>query len=332
MRVYIDQSNLLSFIRSKEHPLFDDCLRMLKSQCDLFFNFSKKDMVSNEVLRTILQSLSSGTKDSPKPEFTQEVFPTREVFPPRPLKSNFHTDIKDRRDLTAAYLLDDEKIQAAKEKGYILIGGLGEEIDTLSKLFYKDYQFSKSFVPKRDMPNWSALDKTVLPCTDIILVDRYVFSDDSLLDYNLHSFLSELGGKNQGKKINLVIFTQVGKDSPPDWEKLKSGIKAHLRKVYNAISNVTIVALWHVKEHDRTIFANYNNSYSGDSLNYYNSKWEVITKGRNYTAHSHGLRENLDNGFYFLDDMQAVLNGLTSQKDQECIIGDKKSNFLTFPD
>lgn len=336
MRVYIDRSNLLSFFGSYEHPNFEDALRMLKSQCDLYFNFSKEVVVSDEALRTIILQLTSGSKDSPKPKFSDV------IFPERPLKSNFHTDLSDRNDLTAAYLLDDEKVSKIQDKGYLLVGGIGEEVDTLSKLFYEDYQFSKSFSPKRDMPHWNALQTTILPCTDIVLVDRYVFSDEILLDYNLHAYLSELGGKYQGKKIKIVIFTslqQEGKGSDgkkfyftPDWNAIKSGIKAYLQKAFNATSNVTIVALRRVEEHDRTIFVNYNNSYSGDSLNYYNSKWEVITNGRNYAVHSHGFRQHLVNGFYFIDDMQVILNNLSSQRDKECIYGDKKSNFLTFPD
>lgn len=336
MRVYIDQSNLLSFFGSHEHPNYSDALRMLKSQCDLYFNFPKEVILTNEELRTIFLQLTSGSHNSPKPKFSDVVFPSR------PLKSNFHTDLNDRNDLTAAYLLDDEKISKVQNKGYLLVGGIGEEVDTLSQLFYDDYQFSKSYTPKRDMPHWNALQPTILPCTDIVLVDRYVFSDELLLDYNLHAYLSELGGKFQGKKIKIVIFTslqQEGKGSDgkkfyftPDWDTLKSGIKAYLKKSFNATSSVTIVALRRVEEHDRTIFANYNNSYSGDSLNYYNSKWEVITNGRNYAVHSHGFRQHLANGFFFIDDMQTVLNALTSQLDKQCIIGDKESNFLKFPE
>lgn len=84
-----------------------------------------------------------------------------------------------------------------------------------------------------------------------------------------------------------------------------------------------------VDEHDRTIFTNYNNSYSGDSLTYYDSKWNHITKGRHYAIHSHGLRENLENGYLFIEDMQSVLNSL-SAKEKENIVGDKKCGFLKF--
>lgn len=134
--------------------------------------------------------------------------------------------------------------------------------------------------------------------------------------------LNQVGKGADGRNIEII----------PDWEKLKSGIKAYLQKEFNATSSVTIVALRRGDEHDRTIFTNYNHSYSGDSLNYYNSKSEVITKGRNYVVHSHGSREYLNQGLYLIDDLQTILNNLTSPKDRLCIIGDKKSNFLKFPD
>ena len=85
MRVYIDLANLLSFFGSSQHPKFEDALRMLKSQCDLYFNFSKDVLISDEALRAIILQLTSGSKDSPKPKFFDELFPAR------PLKSNFHT-------------------------------------------------------------------------------------------------------------------------------------------------------------------------------------------------------------------------------------------------
>lgn len=335
MRVYIDQPNIVSFFRDKEHPLFGDCLRMLKSQADLWFNFPKSCLLTNEALKVIITQLVSGSKDSPKPKFSEEPFPSR------PLKSNTHSEFSTREQLTAVYLLKDDKIENVKKKDCILIGGEGEEVETLSKMFYEDFQFTKSLVPKKDMPNWKSLTLWVLPCTDIIITDRYLFSSQELLDYNLHAYLNVLAGENPGKKFNVVIFTCLQQEYKsadgkkcyftPDWNKLKSDIKARLKGKFGTTPNVTIVPLSRIEEHDRTIFTNYNNSYSGDSLTYYDSKWNHISKGRHYAIHSHGLRENLENGFFFIEDMQKVLDNL-SARDKENIIGDRKSEFLTFPD
>jgi hypothetical protein len=334
MRVYFDRDNLSSFFASSNHELFADCLRMLKSQCDLYLNFSKQAL-ANPDIATILSQFTSGSKSTEKPHFNEEPVPSR------PIKSNAPNEFTCRDQFTAAYLLTDEKLEALKSKGSILLGGKGEEVETLSRLFFDDYQFTKPFTPKEHMPNWDALKPTVLPCTDIIIVDRYLFASHELLDYNIHYLLSTLGGPQEQRKYNIVIFTCQKQDAStngrkeyitPDWKNVKDKIKSYLKSKNGSTPNVTIVTLRRVKEHDRTIFSNYNNSYSGDSLTYYNSKWELITASRNYSVHSHGLRDNLQKGYFFIEDMQKVIDELSLPRDSELIIGDKKCNFLNFPD
>lgn len=128
MRVYIDQPNIISFFRAKDHALFGDCLRMLKSQADLRFNFSKSTLLSDEALQMVITQLTSGSKDAPRPKFADELFPIR------PLKSNIHADFSCRDDLTAVYLIKDEKVKSVQQKGYILIADEGQEIEILSEL------------------------------------------------------------------------------------------------------------------------------------------------------------------------------------------------------
>lgn len=334
MRVYFDKDNFLSFFASSKHELFADCLRMLKTQCDLHLNFSK-DILTDPSISIIFAQLSSGSKKAPMPHFENGPVPSR------PLKTNAHLEFTCRDQLTAAYLVTDERTETLKAKGTLLVGGKGEEVDTLSKLFFEDYQFTKPFTPKEHMPNWESLSPTVMPCTDIIIVDRYLFASEGLLDYNIHALLSTLGGQQDNRKYNIVIFTCLqqeitidGKKSSitPNWSAIKGKIKSYLKVKNGATPNVTIVTLKRVKEHDRTIFTNYNNSYSGDSLTYYNSKWQLITTSRNYSVHSHGLRDNLQKGYFFIDDMQRVIDGLSYPKDSDLFVGDKKSNFLRFPE
>lgn len=333
MRVYFDKKNIESFIASSNHSEFQDCLRMIKSQCDIYFTFPK-EILSNPPYNLFLNLLSSGRSlSSLRPQFI-------DLFPPRPLKSNIHKDFN-RDELTAVYLLDDDKIETVKRSGTILIGAPGEEIDTLSNLFYDDYQFTKSYTPKVDMPKWDALLPTVLPCSDIIIVDRYLFSNKELLDFNIHYLLSILGGKQENRKYNIVIFTSMQQEISvngrkcyftPDWYKIKNDIKTYLKKENGSASNVTIITLRRLIEHDRTIFTNYNNSFSGDSFTYYDSNGDLITASRNYSVHSHGSRDNLKKGYYFIEDMQVIINNMVFPRDNELLIGDKKSNFLKFPD
>lgn len=334
MRVYIDLDNLVSLLRNFGHPLFDDSLRMLKSQCELIFNFPKSMLATNDELRVMLLHLTDGFKNSYRPVFRDE------PKPERPIKSNFHTYLKCKEDLTAVYLLDDDKVQAAKAKGNLLIGGFGEEISTLSRLFYEDYQFTRPFTPAKDMPTWNVLKPMVLPCSDIIIVDPFLFSAEELLDFNLHALLGVLAPKISDTKINVVIFTapsypvkqSSGKTKwvSPEWITIRKNIIKSL-KSRNVSVKVTIVASRKINEHDRSIFTNYTNSHSGDSFNYYDSKNRLITKGRHYTVHSHGSRDNLSKGYSLIEDMQTVIDNIIKDGgDDKSIFGDRKSNFLKF--
>lgn len=336
MRVYIDLDNLSSLLSSFNDRLFDDSLRMLKSQCELFFNFPKSILSLNKELMVVLTRLTDGSKNTPRPVFRDE------PKPKRPIKSNFYAALDDREDLTAIYLLDDEKVHTAKSKGNLLIGGFGEEISTLSRLFYEDYQFTRSFTPAKEMLTWNILESLVLPCSDIIIVDPYLFSEEKLLDYNLHALLRVLVPKTSDSKIKLVIFTAPSysvKDSngktiklKPEWKTIRKNIIKFL-KFDNVTAKVTIVASSKINEHDRSIFTNYYNLHSGDSFNYYDSKNNLITKGRHFTVHSHGSKENLSKGYTLIDDMQVVINNLKNENGyEESIIGDKESNFLRFSD
>ena len=333
MRVYFDEKNIASFFGSSSHTAFQDCLRMIKSQCDIYFTFPK-EIFANPPYNLILNQLSSGRGISLKPQFI-------ELFPPRPLKSNIHKDFN-RDELTAVYLIDDEKIETVKSVGAVLIGAPGEEIDTLSKLFYDDYQYTISFTPKEDMPTWDVLSSVIQPCSDIIIIDRFLFAEQELIEYNLHSFLKVISNNSVEKKFNLVIFTDSVQQIringrieqfEPDWSKIRSDIISYFRKINKRSAiNVTIVASREIGEHDRSIFMNYANHSSGDSLNYYDSNGRIITNGRHYTIYSHGLRKNLDNGYSIIDDMQNVINKISSPQKKDAIFGDKKCHFLKFPD
>ncbi|MBD5272675.1 MAG: hypothetical protein HDS42_05355, partial [Bacteroides sp.] len=246
-----------------------------------------------------------------------------------------------REELTAVYLIEDEKIENVQRTGAILIGAPGEEIITLSKLFFEDYQFSTSLTPKKDMPSWDVLSSVIQPCSDIIIIDRFIFAEQNLIEYNLHSFLKVISNNAVEKKFNLVIFTDPvqqikinGKTETfkPDWIKIRADIISYFKKIdKRAAVNVTIIASREIGEHDRSIFMNYANHSSGDSLNYYDSQGRVITNGRHYSIHSHGHRQNLANGYSIIDDMQLVINKISLPHKTDAIYGDKECNFLNFP-
>lgn len=199
MNVYIDKANIVSFLQQYKDKRFQSCNQMLKEQCDMNFNFSKNELLSDKIhgreVIAWLTTLSSGMKG----EVVWEV-----KFPDRPLKSNCHISFT-REQLCSVYLLDDEKVDNVLEKGIILIAKVGSEIDVLSNLFFPNKQYQKNIF--RQLSSWKDLATYISPCTDIIIVDQFLLSDVSLLESNIYTLVERLCSLAHHSKLNIVLFT-----------------------------------------------------------------------------------------------------------------------------
>lgn len=272
------------------------------------------------------------------------------IFPERPIAANTFGDSFDENTADAVYLLN-ENVDLLIDKGNYIVGGVGDEMATLSRLLIGDVddQYTKSFTLKKHFTtgNWSALDSTVLPCSDIIISDAYVLSNFTLYEKNIVSFIHKLTKHVYNSKVNVVIFclkeTQYSdkkdntlKQVTPCWDKIREQIKKKLAED-NVEANVTFVALANTKifgEHDRTVYTNYAFYVPGACLNFFNSLGELTSNGRYFVVKSKaktGYREEAD---LFLSDMQELINKVSSDAQNGEIIKDnspKLSNFLTFP-
>ena len=115
----------------------------------------------------------------------------------------------------------------------------------------------------------------------------------------------------------------------PDWINIRDRIKSVVASRIGKSPNVTFALSSSLGEHDRTIFTNYKSIESGDTFNYFNSRWEVISSGRHIEIFSLANREFYDNSMKFVSDMQDVINNI-KKVNKDNIIGDQKSNYLTF--
>lgn len=323
MRLYIDKDNLLSFLKSKDDKNFPFCRMMVINQLDLMFNFTKEAAKADEAIWAFVQELADGAKD--------RVISYNDVlFPTRPLKSNC-SNVFDKLQRSAIYLLNDENIEVLEQRGEYLVAGLGKEVETLSRLFFDDYQYDDRDLVK-NINKWECIKKYVLPLTDVILIDKYLFSDDTLYESNAYTLLKILVGNEQDKKVNIVIVTQKSnKDYTPDWEKIQNDIKTMLKKKRGCI-NVTFVFLLADKEtdeHDRTILTNYRRFYSGDSFNYVKSDGAIISKGREWEVSSLARKKSHNLALILLDDIQTKIT-LIKSRNPEHIFGDKICNYLNF--
>jgi len=324
MNLYIDKLNLISLIDSRENKLYTDVLKLLKKQLDIFFNFSKEELKTDEKLMHWFMTFSDGVGEETINSFGNS-------FPDRPLKSNSHNDF-DAKETSSIYLMDDEKSHVFKDSGSVLTGGVGEEIEIITRVFLRhdDYKFEKKFrIGGDEFGKWTDLNKFSLPMTEIIIVDPFILSnkntDTDTMDINLIEFLKVLAIESN-VKINLILVTHPDK---MDWDyaTLKTKVNHALKSVTGKKTNITLIRT--KTEHDRSILTNYCRIYSGDTFNFWNSSGKKISKGREIAYSSLADIENEKMAEGFIADIQKTIIFL-NKNNPDFIEGDKESRFLVF--
>lgn len=315
-------------IRSYDNPMYDDCKRMLKNYFHLNFNFSKSELLQNEVLMKWITTMCEGDQTAN----ARKACYMSEPFPERPLKSNVSKTFS-KEQLSAVYLLNDDKIDSINNNGCMLFSKNGNEINTLSSLIGNDnYNFSKQ-IDIHHLKSWTDLEPYLLPCTDIIIEDRYIFSSEELYESNLYKLISQLSKFCKSTKLNIVFFAQQDAKKPYVVSEIGKRLKSIVCSQTKATPNITFVISNYKKDfHDRIIFTNYKTLFSGDSFNYFNSKNEVISEGDWICVNSLANIEYYQNAMNFIGNMQKIVDevGRRSNTPNCGIIGDKISNYLRF--
>lgn len=332
MDAYIDYQNFCSFLSSMSNQDFVKCNEALLAGFNLYFTFDKKEMhnAKKDVRRNFEQWSRLATKNRNGKSNNWNI-----SFPPRPITENTHA-IFNEEQLSSIYMIDGDDVNKWADTGCLLVATKGKELDVI-----KNLRIADSFNPTkqfriRSMSDWSSFGNNSSPCTDIILVDQYVFSQSELeYEVNSYALIEQLCKWAKGVVVNIVIFTLneykdgVGR-SPVPFNMIKRQLKEKLKDKIGAEPNITFVVLPGQEQHDRTIFTNYKMFTSGDSFKYFREGANVslCTHGEwMYISSLHDI-DNHQNGKDFISDLQAVIDkvkgGLMS------IIGDKKSFFLHF--
>ena len=327
MDIYIDKANLKSYVSSSANAAFDDCNRMLRNKFNIHFTFDKNEIEQDAEIMEWMKIMTTGVQGKEN-EWNAE-------HPNRPLKSNSHISFN-REQLSAVYLLSDDKIQQLMNYGILLYGKIGSEIDILSTLMLDtDYKFVKQFQIK-ELSNWCMFRNYTSPCSDIILVDQYLFVYEDIYDFNVYSLICELCSHAQQAKVNIVVLTlpscfdkRTKRTFTPNWNNIRNKIKSKVKSIIGIEPNVTFVLSSNLAEHDRTIFTNYKCIESGDSFHYFDSTWNVISKGRHVEIFSLADNEYFKNYMEFVKDMEKIITA-TNNINRDNIIGDKKCNYLHF--
>ncbi|MBK9273048.1 MAG: hypothetical protein IPM49_00725 [Flavobacteriales bacterium] len=336
MTVYFDKANLEVFAGRKSEAMYPDCLRMVQRDLDKTFNFSKDELKANANLLAWFQLHMAGNIGKTTITYADPVFPVR------PLKSNTPNTFN-ATQLASVYLLDDERMDAFKGTSAVLAGKPGECIETLTPLFLGngDYKFERKYrisdkanvgatTPPATFCEWAQLKEVATPITDILIVDRFIAHDVSLLPANLEALIAGLGCHSR-TAVNVVIYTDSSK-LKADYTALRARVRAAIQRATGKQGTFTLVSVTTIKglksfgEHDRTILTNYFRVYSGDSFNYWLSNGTKTTTGREISFSSLADETNRLLAKQLVADLQANLDQLSDRS----IEGDKKSGFFTF--
>lgn len=330
MKAYIEKANAESLAASSSKTMYMDCMRMLKKHCSIDFIFPKDDLKeSSELMKWFTTFFTDGVGQNSfhfdKPSIL-----------PRPLKSNVHKLINTNpENLSSIYLLDGDDAQKIKDIGTLLISPVGQEVETLSNLIFEDGQYNDT-IDVTQFKSWDEILPYTSPVTDIILIDSFILSDDTLYDSNLCTLFKKVC-HNLRAKVNIVIFTlpanynKIRKiEITPDFDRIRQEIKKNVESITGYTPDVTIVLSRELNEHDRTLFTNYKTFVSGDSFNYLDSQGKRITNGRYLHVSSHVYTNNYKMFRNFYTDMQQLVDKIKQKNNPDLIKGDKESNYLNF--
>lgn len=333
MRLYIDKANLISFLDSRRDveymDIYADCERMIRRQLAVHYNFPKAQCNDDAKLQAWFLNATNGCGYNESPD----VFANTEdaIYPPRPLKGTFYNQAS-REQLSSVYLIDAD-VAAIQRTHTVLIGGLGQELFTLKRLFCRnDYQYHKEYDlhDPHSFAGWAQLDIDghIMPTTDIIISDRYLFKDDNIIRDNLSIFL-RLFGQKKGSKINLVILTYPNGERDSIWLDRKNELLRELKYNKYCVVNISFILSYDCP-HDRIIITNYRYFKSGTSYGYCDDSGNLKTSGDSLDVLSIADIEACLYAQRRINNIQIVLNKLISLNRNDCIIGDKVSNWLMF--
>ena len=142
MRLYIDKANLISFLDSRRDveymDIYADCERMIRRQLAVQYNFPKDQCNDGGKLQAWFLNATNGCGYNE----SSDIFANTEdsIYPPRPLKGTFYNQAS-QEQISSVYLVN-EQVNAIKQSHTVLIGGVGEEITILKRLFCgTDYDY-----------------------------------------------------------------------------------------------------------------------------------------------------------------------------------------------
>jgi hypothetical protein len=343
MTVIFDKENAISFFKNIDSFEFgDDIHKLLKRQTNLQFNFDLDEIEEALELQILEFIETGGRKDN-----NLKILFKKKVEKKVPFCLN---DITNNNDV---YLLK-SVTKKVKEANRVLIGELGEEIEVLKKLFLNliDLSIQENIqIGSDEFTSWDDIEIFNRPFSSMIIVDRYMFKGPQiggnlgLFEHNLKNILGVFF-KNQTQRPNLTFIYQINPfvqktnphfDEGPDLQVLKQKVKNAVKKFNKyclepKINFIPVPKGTIEDEHDRHIITNYLRIKSGDTLVYFNSNKEVITKSNEFDIYSLARKKYRDTTKSLVDKLNNIVNEVLSKFEQRCLLNDpeEKENLINF--
>ncbi len=295
MKVYFDKENFLKFIlETGKSNKGRDALRLIKNNIDIHFNFKIQELTEEESILT--EEFQDGISEETIISFGPDKILSRPLsetsFPSR----------------SGIYLLADENISYIKNLNTVLIGTVGEEVETLNRLILdRDYSFHMIKHIGKDILPTKHLDLLKLPFNTLIIIDRYIFKGPEtggnigLIEFNIDKILKNIY-LDKCDISNIIFIYQINTlvprtnpkyDEGPDCDKLTKGFKSTVRKKCPK-PNIIFIGVQSGcinDEHDRHIISEYLKIKSGDSLVFFSSTGQLKTNSLEVDYYSLGRRE-----------------------------------------
>ena len=315
MRLYIDKENIISFManRNNDLDLFDESVRLIKRGMEVYYNFPKSEILNSPVLTAWF-----GRMKGAGVRFGCIFCPDATVKPERPVKTNFYAnyDIADRGSLFLLNL-EENTYNIINDKRSILISKPGGEMSIFQTLIE---------IPERpemmtEIRSWDEYCPKV-PLTDVIISDNHYFKNRYVYQKNDNELIRALASIPKDT-FNLVIVTKDGEvdrniDLNNEYKAIKD-ILASTSGLSKKKCSVTIITT--NRTHSRHIITNY---YRLSPTTCVHLKNNGLKEDADISIHPH----TEPNAVKTTKRLISIFNSIAANP--VTIVGDKKSNFISF--
>ncbi len=131
--LYTDIDNLAEiFTMERTDPNYIGLKQLISKESKLIICEPEDIAIKNDLFQSIAMELTSG-------DFQFDYRDIKDEFLNPPFKTNLHMHFKNKRAILFSY--DNERIELAKQKTGVLLGGIGGELEVYNKL-----NFNKLFI------------------------------------------------------------------------------------------------------------------------------------------------------------------------------------------